>query len=115
MTIADIPPRLVPFPYQPCITGFLEALFRVHKRRIPTPTVSARHPHTSFEQMHGGFITHTAAYVHVIIMAVAGARTGVDEHDIEGCELMTDAFEFALYFEGTNDMAIRKVPEIQFH
>ena len=97
MAIPDITARFVTFPDQSGVTRLLEALFRVHERRIPTPPVRSGHSDTPFQQVHGGPVSHAAARTHVVGAAVARAGTRIDEHNFERNEFMANSGEFPLY------------------
>ena len=103
------------FPDEGGVFGFAVFFGGVHKGRVPAPCVGAREAHAAFEQIHGGLVAHACARRHVVALAIALARAGVDHHDLQRAQGVADALELSLHVGGLHHIAIGELGEVQLH
>src|SRR5271167_930717 len=113
MTVTDIPARLVALPDEAGVARFGVSLLGVNEGCVPAPAVRSGDPHSALQEIHGGLVTHATARAHVIVVAVARTRPGVDDDDLERFQTMTDAGEFPFDLGRARDVPVGQVPEIE--
>src|SRR5437899_868531 len=91
VAIADLAPRLVPFPDQPGIASRGVFLLGMDKRRIPAPAVGAGQPDAAFKQIERRLAANAAAGRDIIRLAVGRAGAGVDDDDLQWLQHVPDA------------------------
>src|SRR4029450_1507558 len=115
MAIADIAAGAMALPDQRSIARLGILFHCVDERCVPAPTIDSGHAHAALKQIKRRFTSHAAAFGNIVGLAVGGAGARVYQHDLERRERMADALEFGLDVLCRCDIAIREVPEVEFH
>src|SRR3954452_5093968 len=68
----------------------------VNEWRVPAPAIDSGQPDAALEQVHGRLVPHAAAGIDVILPAVFGPGTGVNDHDLQRRKRVADTLEFVL-------------------
>ena len=76
------------------------------ERRVPAPSVDAGNPDAPRCQIKRRLAAHADAGGQILIGAHAARGPGIDQHDVERCEHVADAFQFRLDLGGTDNVSV---------
>src|SRR5262249_12913481 len=114
MAIADLASSLMSFPNQACILGCEILVLGVNEGSIPTPSVSAGHPHALAQEMQCCIATHAATLRHVVGASISRAGGSVDQDDLKRRECVSDALELRVDISRGCHVAVGKMSEVKF-
>src|SRR4051812_4940511 len=97
VTVRDFAPGLVTFPDDGGVVCLLPALARMHKRRVPSPTVDAGNANAARGEVERRLTSHAATGREILVGADAGAGTRIHQYNVEWLEFVPDAREFRLH------------------
>src|SRR5687768_12691951 len=106
MTVPDVASCFVSFPDERCITRLLDAFRRVAEGRIPAPRVRSGYSYSTSCQIHCCLVSHSAPDVDEVRVAQGATCRGVDEHDVQRLQAVSDARQFRFDICGCDDIAI---------
>ena len=115
MAIDRLGPGLVPLPEQPLVAAPRNRLLLVGERRVPAPGVDAADLHALAGEIERRRAPHADAAGEVVVLAVAHAGGGVDQHDVAGTEVVTDPGKLRLDLGGGDHVPVGQVPEVELH
>jgi len=113
VAIRNFAAGLVTLPDDRGIVRLLPALARVEERRVPAPGVDASNPHAARGEIERRLAPHAAARGEIFVGAHATRRARVDQHDVEGFQLMADALEFGLDLGRGGHVAVGQAAELR--
>src|SRR5215207_2065545 len=113
MTIRDLASCFVSLPDDRGVARFQPAFPRVREWRIPAPGVDTGDAHAARAQIKRRLTPHAAAGGEILLRADATASPGIDEHDIERLQLVTDAPELRLDLVCGHDVTIRQMLKVE--
>src|SRR5262249_36269709 len=115
MRMADLAAGAMAFPDQADVAGLLHFAASVGERRVPAPAVGADQAHAALKQPQRRRLAHAAAAVDIVVLAVARAGAGIDQHDLERPDAVADPLELALDVAGRRDIAVGQMAEIELY
>src|SRR6516225_12412792 len=96
MAGGNLAPGFVSLPNNRRIAGLQPPFAGVHEGRVPAPGINSGDTHAARSEIERCLSSHSTPRREIFVGADAAARPGVDQHDIEWLQLVSDALEFRL-------------------
>ena len=106
VTVADVDTGEVCLPDNFGITVFLEFCGLKRQGTVPAPGIDAHDPHAFFGEKKGAFTVHAGTFEQVGFRAPRLVGTGLNEHDIQGLQLIFDSVEFLFHIFSRDALAV---------